>query len=211
MHRSAIAVLASGRGSNLKSILEAMKDAAYPAEVTLVLSDVADAPALGAARAAGVEAIAIDPDRKGPRLSKPAETTLLSALVQHQIRCLVLAGFMRILSRSFLRSFEGPVLNIHPSLLPSFPGLDAQGQALRHGVRVAGATVHLVDGGIDTGPIVAQAAVPVLDDDDSDSLAERILAVEHRLYPEAIRKVLTVPYVIEGRRLRFQEEEKSPS
>ncbi|NNE09396.1 MAG: phosphoribosylglycinamide formyltransferase [Gemmatimonadetes bacterium] len=206
-----MAVLASGRGSNLKSILEAMKDPAWPAEVALVLSDVQKAPALGVAREAGIEAIAIDPDRKGPRLSSNAETTILAALAERAIRCLVLAGFMRILSRSFLRSFEGPVLNIHPSLLPAFPGLDAQGQAFRHGVRVAGATVHLVDEGIDTGPIVAQSAVTVHANDDRDALANRILEAEHRLYPEAIRKVLTVPYVVEGRRLRFHEEETSRS
>ncbi len=211
MHRSAIAVLASGRGSNLKSILEAMKDPAYPAEVTLVLSDVRDAPALDAARAAGIEAIAIDSDRKGPRFARSAEATILSALAEREIRCLVLAGFMRILSRSFLRSFDGPVLNIHPSLLPAFPGLDAQGQALRHGVRIAGATVHLVDEGIDTGPIVGQSAVPVHANDTREALADRILETEHRLFPESIRKVLTVPYVIEGRRLRFHEEETSRS
>jgi len=183
-----IAVLASGRGSNLQSIIEATAAAGYPARIAVVLSDVENAHALERARAAGIEAVHVGPGEIRARISPEAEESMLAELSSRGVRLIALAGFMRILSANFLASFPGPVLNIHPSLLPSFPGLDAQGQAFRHGVKVTGCTVHLVDEGIDTGPIVMQAAVPVKSGDTLEALSARILEQEHRIYPEAIRR-----------------------
>jgi len=188
--RVPIGLLASGRGSNLQAILGASEDPDFPAEVVVVISDLENAYALERARLAGVDSLHVPPGPGRSRLAKEAEETILGELAHRHVQLVALAGFMRILSEGFLASFPGAVLNIHPSLLPSFPGLDAQRQALRHGARISGCTVHFVDKGIDTGPIIAQAAVPVEPDDTVDSLAGRILVEEHRIYPEAIRSVL---------------------
>ncbi len=188
--RVPIGVLASGRGSNLQAILDAARSPDYPAEVAVVLSDVEGAFALNRAREAGVPACHISPGDRPARLSSAAEEEILGEFSRRGVRLVALAGFMRIIPSSFLSTFPGPVINIHPSLLPSFPGLDAQGQAFRHGLKVSGCTVHYVDQGIDTGPIIMQAAVPLERGDTAESLAANILKEEHRLYPDAIRLVI---------------------
>jgi len=193
-----VGVLASGRGSNLEAILAAADTSDFPAEVVLVVSDREQAVALGRARRRQVPAVFLDPKAHGDRDAYDA--SLLALLRENRIELVCLAGFMRILSPALVRGFQGRILNVHPSLLPAFPGLAAQRQALEYGVKVAGATVHFVDEGIDTGPIVLQASVPVLADDTEVSLSTRILAEEHRLYPEAIRLFATGRLRIAGRR-----------
>lgn len=188
--RVPIAVLASGRGSNFEAILRASLNPDFPAQIAVAISDVEDAYALECAERAGVDSLYVPPGPSRARLSARAEELILGELSRRRVQLVALAGFMRIISERFLASFPGSVLNIHPSLLPSFPGLEAQSQALRHGVKISGCTVHFVDKGIDTGPIIAQAVVPVERDDTVDSLAGRILEEEHRIYPEAIRSVL---------------------
>ena len=180
-----VGVLASGRGSNLQALLDAGSRADYPARVVVVVSDREDARALARARAAGVSSLFVNPKDHGDR---PAyDAVLTKTLEHHEVGLVCLAGFLRILSPVFVRAWQGRLMNIHPSLLPAFPGLHAQRQALDHGVRIAGATVHFVDEGVDTGPIVLQAAVPVEATDTEETLAARILIEEHRIYPEAVR------------------------
>jgi len=180
-----VGVLASGRGSNLQALLDAGSRADYPARVVVVVSDREDARALVRARAAGVSSLFVNPKDHGDRAAYDA--VLTKTLEHHEVGLVCLAGFMRILSPAFVRAWQGRLMNIHPSLLPAFPGLHAQRQALDHGVRIAGATVHFVDEGVDTGPIVLQAAVPVEATDTEETLAARILIEEHRIYPEAVR------------------------
>ncbi|OLC61239.1 MAG: phosphoribosylglycinamide formyltransferase [Candidatus Rokubacteria bacterium 13_1_40CM_4_67_11] len=180
-----VGVLASGRGSNLQALLDAGSRADYPARVVVVVSDREDARALARARAAGVSSLFVNPKDHGDRTAYDA--VLTKTLEHHEVGLVCLAGFMRILSPAFVRAWQGRLMNIHPSLLPAFPGLHAQRQALDHGVRIAGATVHFVDEGVDTGPIVLQAAVPVEATDTEETLAARILIEEHRIYPEAVR------------------------
>jgi len=180
-----VGVLASGRGSNLQALLDAGSRADYPARVVVVVSDREDARALARARAAGVSSLFVNPKDHGDRAAYDA--VLTKTLEHHEVGLVCLAGFMRILSSVFVRAWQGRLMNIHPSLLPAFPGLHAQRQALDHGVRIAGATVHFVDEGVDTGPIVLQAAVPVEATDTEETLAARILIEEHRIYPEAVR------------------------
>ena len=193
-----LGVLISGRGSNLQALMRAIADGALPARIGLVIANRADAGGLEPARAAGLATEVVDhrafPDRAA------FEEALVSRLAAAGVGLVCLAGFMRILSAHFLERFAGPVLNVHPSLLPAFPGVDAQTQAWRHGVKVAGATVHLVTPELDAGPIIVQEAVPVLDDDTPASLSARILEVEHRLYPEAVRRVLAGGWRLQGRR-----------
>lgn len=202
-----VAVLASGRGTNLQALLDAQaRGALAPAEIVLVVSNVAAAPALERARGAGVAAEFFDP--RG--LTRDAyDARLLEALRARHIALLALAGYMRRLSEAFVHAFPGPILNVHPSLLPAFPGLHAQRQAFEHGVKVSGASVHLVDAGLDTGPLVAQEAVPVRDDDTLETLSARILEAEHRIYPRALRLVAAGRYRLDGRRVlaRAVEEE----
>ena len=180
-----VGLLASGRGSNLKALLDAGSRPDYPARVVVVVSDREDARALARARAAGVSSLFVNPKDHGDRAAYDA--VLTKTLEHHEVGLVCLAGFMRILSPVFVRAWQGRLMNIHPSLLPAFPGLHAQRQALDHGVRIAGATVHFVDEGVDTGPIVLQAAVPVEATDTEETLAARILIEEHRIYPEAVR------------------------
>jgi phosphoribosylglycinamide formyltransferase-1 len=194
-----VAVLASGRGSNLQAILEATGRPGFPARVVLVVSDREGAVALERAAAAGVRGVFLNPKDFADRTAFDA--ALAAMLDDAGVRLVCLAGFMRILGAAFVRSWQGRMLNIHPSLLPAFPGLAAQRQALAYGVKVAGATVHFVDEGVDTGPIVLQASVPVRDADTEESLSERILAEEHRLYPEAIRLYAEGRLRIAGRRV----------
>jgi len=194
-----IGVLVSGRGSNLAAILEACTRPGFPAHVVVVISDRERALALERARAAGVEALWINPKDFADR--EAFDAVLVRELTARGVGLVCNAGFMRILSPVYVRAFAGRALNIHPSLLPSFPGLHAQRQALDHGAKVAGATVHFVDEGMDSGPIVLQAAVPVEPGDTEETLAARILVQEHRIYPEAIRLFAEGRLRIEGRRV----------
>jgi phosphoribosylglycinamide formyltransferase-1 len=181
----ALGVLASGRGSNLQAILDAIEAGRCPARVAVVVSDRAGARALERARAAGVKAVHLDPPAHADRAA--FDRAMLAVLTEHAVELVCLAGYMRLLTPAFIEAFRGRILNVHPALLPAFPGLHAQRAALAYGVKLAGATVHFVDEGVDTGPIVLQAAVPVLEGDTEEMLAARILVAEHRLYPEAIR------------------------
>lgn len=199
--RPRIGVLISGRGSNLQAIIEAIARGRLRADLRLVISNRADAAGLARAAAAGVETMVVP---HGSFPSREAfDRALVDALASRGVTLVCLAGFMRLLGPAFCAAFPHAVLNIHPSLLPSFPGVDAQAQAIRHGVRVSGATVHFVSPQLDAGPIVMQAAVPVEDADTAETLAARILEVEHAIYPEAIDRVLHQSWRIEGRRVRF--------
>jgi phosphoribosylglycinamide formyltransferase 1 len=197
--RLRVGVLASGRGSNLQALLDASAQPDYPAEVVVVISDRERAAALDRARAAGVEALFVNPKDFGDRES--FDLALVRELTARRVGLVCHAGFMRILSAPYVRAFAGRAMNIHPSLLPAFPGLHAQRQALEHGAKVAGATVHFVDEGVDTGPIVLQASVPVHPDDTEESLSARILVEEHRLYPEAVRLFAEGRLEVVGRRV----------
>lgn len=200
MQRS-IGVLISGRGSNLQAIIDAIGDGRLDARIAVVISNRADAYGLERARAAGIETLVRD--HKGWPSRDAYEAVLVEDLRARGVRVVCLAGFMRLLGATFVNAFPHRILNIHPALLPSFPGLHAQRQALEHGVRFSGATVHLVDTNLDAGPIVLQAVVPVFMDDTEDTLSARILAEEHRIYPEAIGRILDGGWRIEGRRLIF--------
>jgi phosphoribosylglycinamide formyltransferase-1 len=188
MTKKRVAVLISGRGSNMGSLIEAAKAPDYPAEIALVVSNRADAAGLELARKAGVPTAVVD-HRPYGRDRAAFERVLQQTLDEHRIELICLGGFMRLFTADFVLHWQGRMLNIHPSLLPSFPGLDPHGQALRAGVRVSGATVHFVIPETDAGPIIAQAAVPVRDGDIVDTLAARVLAVEHRIYPLALKLV----------------------
>ncbi|WP_031337319.1 phosphoribosylglycinamide formyltransferase [Rhodopseudomonas sp. B29] len=181
-----VAILISGRGSNMAALIEAAAEDGYPADIALVISNVASAGGLAIAQRSGVETLVIESkpfgkDRAG------FEAVLQAALDQHRIDLICLGGFMRLFTAEFVQHWHGRMLNIHPSLLPSFPGLDPHGQALRAGVKISGATVHFVIPETDAGPIVMQGAVAVHDDDTPDTLAARVLAVEHRIYPQALK------------------------
>jgi phosphoribosylglycinamide formyltransferase 1 len=188
MARKRVAVLISGRGSNMVSLIEAAKAKDYPAEIALVVSNRADAAGLELARTANVPTLVID-HRPYGKDRAAFERVLQHALDEHRIELICLGGFMRLSTADFVLHWQGRMLNIHPSLLPSFPGLDPHGQALRAGVKISGATVHFVIPETDAGPIIAQAEVPVLATDTPETLAARVLAVEHRIYPEALRRV----------------------
>lgn len=193
-----LGILISGRGSNFEAIADNIAAGAIPAEIAVVISNRPDAPGLESARRRGLNAVSL-PSRGLDR--DVYDRMLAEELEKNAVDLVCLAGFMRLLSAGFIRRFPDRILNIHPSLLPAFPGLDAQHQALEHGVKVAGCTVHFVDEHLDAGPIVLQATVPVFDGDTVDSLSARILVEEHRLYSEAIRIVLEGRYSIEGRRV----------
>lgn len=201
-----LGVLLSGRGSNFLAIHAAVERDEVPARIALVVSNVVDAPGLAKARELGLPAEAIPHGGEPGR--RAHEEKVLAALRQAGVEWVCLAGYMRLLSPHFLAALPRRILNIHPSLLPAFPGLDAQAQALAHGVKVSGCTVHLVDEGLDSGPIVVQRAVPVLDGDTAGTLAARILEAEHQAYPEALRRLLTEPWRVEGRRLLFEAEDR---
>jgi phosphoribosylglycinamide formyltransferase 1 len=192
-----VAILISGRGSNMAALIDAAKPADFPAEIVVVISNKIDAGGLSRARASGIPTLTIESkpfgkDRAG------FEAVLQSALDQHNIDLICLGGFMRLLTAEFVQRWYGRMLNIHPSLLPSFPGLDPQDQALRAGVKISGATVHFVIPETDAGPILMQGAVAVADGDTPDSLAARILEIEHRIYPEALRLLASGRIRLEG-------------
>jgi phosphoribosylglycinamide formyltransferase-1 len=192
-----VAILISGRGSNMAALIAAAKAVDFPAEIVVVISNRADAGGLATARENGVAAVAIESkpfgkDRAG------FEVALQAVLDQHKVELICLGGFMRLFTAEFVQRWYGRMLNIHPSLLPSFPGLEPQAQALRAGVKVSGATVHFVIPETDAGPIVMQGVVPVADDDTPETLAARILTVEHRIYPEALKRLAGGAIRLEG-------------
>jgi len=193
-----IGILLSGRGSNFEAIAKSAAAGRIEANIAVVISNRADAGGLQTAREWGLHAVCL-PSKGLDRAVY--DRSVVEELKRHEVDLVCLAGFLRLLSGEFIRAFPGQILNIHPSLLPAFPGLDAQHQALTHGVKVSGCTVHFVDEQLDAGPIVLQATVPVLDDDTAESLSARILVEEHRIYSEAIQLVLSGQYRIEGRRV----------
>lgn len=193
-----LGVLISGRGSNLQALIDSTVAGRLQATIGVVVSNRPDAQGLVRASAAGIETVVLS--HKGYATRAAFDQALVDVLRARGVELVCLAGFMRLLGPVFIDAFPNAVLNIHPSLLPAFPGLDAQRQALEHGAKVSGATVHLVNAELDAGPIVLQAAVPVLDEDSVESLSARILAAEHRLYPEAVRLVLGGGWRIDGRR-----------
>ncbi len=197
--RMKLGVLVSGSGSNLQALLDACARPGFPAEVAVVVSNVPTAFALERAKKAGVPTVVLEHKAFGSRAD--FEKALVAALESAGVEWVCLAGFMRLLGADFLGRFAGKVLNIHPSLLPAFTGLHAQRQALERGVKVAGCTVHFVDPGMDTGPIIAQAVVPVLPGDDEAALTARILKEEHRLYPLVVKLVATGAVRLEGGRV----------
>jgi len=194
-----LGVLISGRGSNLKAIIDAIRDGRLNAEVSVVISNREDVEGLAHARRAGIETLCLN--HRGWENRDAYDAALAHELHARRVRLVCLAGFMRLVGRPLIDAFPNAILNIHPSLLPAFPGLDAQRQALEHGVKVSGVTVHLVTPELDAGPIIVQRAVPVLDDDTEDTLAVRILEQEHRVYPEAIGLVLDGEWRVAGRRV----------
>ncbi|MBO0858490.1 MAG: phosphoribosylglycinamide formyltransferase [Chloracidobacterium sp.] len=194
-----IGILISGRGSNMLELILAVADGSIPgAKVAIVISNMTDAAGLEKAREHGIEAVAID--HRG-KTREEHERAMAAELRAREVDLVCLAGYMRLLSPWFTREFEGRVLNIHPSLLPAFPGLNAQRQAIEYGVKFSGCTVHLVDEELDHGPIIRQAAVPVLAGDTEETLSARILAEEHRVYAEAVALILSGRFRIEGRRI----------
>ncbi len=200
-----IAVFASGRGSNFQSIIDSVKAGDIPAEIKILLSDNQTAGALKRAEREDIENIFINPDHFETK--KDYEEELLNILEGVNTDLVVLAGYMRILSPLFVKHFKNRIVNIHPSLLPAFRGLDAQKQALDYGVKYSGCTVHFVDQGMDTGPIIMQAVVPVKEDDSADDLAARILKEEHKIYPESIKLIAEDKIIIEGRKVKILKEE----
>jgi phosphoribosylglycinamide formyltransferase-1 len=196
-----LAVLLSGRGSNFLALQAAIESGKLAARIVLVLSDHAGAPGLEAARERGLTALAVP--RRGEPSRQAHEDKVLAALAAASPDWICLAGYMRLLSARFVAGYRQRIVNIHPSLLPAFPGLEAQRQALDYGARVAGCTVHLVDEGLDSGPIIEQRCVPVLDGDTVERLAARILEQEHQAYPEALRRLLSEPWTVSGRRVLF--------
>ena len=188
MAKKRVAVLISGRGSNMVALIEAAKGPSYPAEIALVLSNRPEAAGLARAQAMGIPTAVVDHRPHGEDRAA-FESALQGVLDQYRTEVVCLGGFMRLFTPDFVLRWQGRMLNIHPSLLPAFPGLDPHGQALRAGVKISGATVHFVIPETDAGPIIAQAAVPVRDDDDVDTLAARVLAAEHRLYAQAVALV----------------------
>ena len=200
-----LGVLGSGKGSNFAAIANACASGKISAEVAVVLSDVADAGILARAREREIPAQFIPPGKFRTKLDEEAELVFVKTLRDAKVDLIVLAGFMRVLKGEFLRAFEGRIVNVHPSLLPSFPGLEAWKQALDHGVKVTGCTVHFVDAGVDAGPIIGQQTVPVLDNDTAESLHARIHAAEHELYPKCVAAIARGEIAVQGRRVIWKK------
>jgi phosphoribosylglycinamide formyltransferase-1 len=198
-------VLGSGKGSNFAAIVAAIAAGKVPAQVALVLSDVENAGILEHARTSKIPARYIPPGKFRTKLDEDAERAYVTELREAKVDLIVLAGFMRVLKGEFLRAFEGRIVNIHPSLLPSFPGLEAWKQALDHGVKATGCTVHFVDAGVDCGPIIGQQTVPVLDNDTAESLHQRIHAAEHELYPRCVAAIARGQISVQGRRVIWRK------
>ena len=205
-----LGVLGSGKGSNLVALAEACSSGQIPAEVAVVLSDVLDAGILERARERKLKAEFIAPGKFRTKLDEEAEQRFVNRLKEARVDLILLAGFMRILKGEFLRAFANRVVNIHPSLLPAFPGLEAWKQALEYGVKVTGCTVHLVDQGIDSGPILAQETVPVLPEDTAEALHERIQQAERRLYPQVVGALAEGRIAIKGRQTVWSPMSQDP-
>ncbi len=201
MEKKNLGALVSGRGSNLQSIMDACAAGKIPARVAVVISDYSEAYALERARQSGITAVAVNPSDYPDKAAY--EQYIVQVLQEHGVHLVCLAGYMRLVGATLLDAFTGRIMNIHPALLPAFPGLHGQEQAWRYGVKYSGCTVHFVDGGMDTGPIILQAVVPVYDDDTADTLADRILEQEHRIYPEAVRLYCEDKLIVEGRKVRI--------
>jgi len=199
-----LAVLASGRGSNLQAIFDAIDEGRLSAQVVAVISDREKAPALARARDRHIPAVHINP--KDFPNKEAYEQAVADRCLEEKADLIVLAGYMRILGGEFIRRFPNQIVNIHPALLPSFPGLHAQRQALEYGVRFSGCTVHFVDEGVDSGPIICQAVVPVLPEDTEDTLSERILTQEHRIYPAALQLIAEGRLEVAGRRVTIKDK-----
>ena len=208
MTETVIGILASGRGSNAQAIVDAVRAGRIRGKAAVLISDNPQASVLKRAKEWGIEVCCLD--RKSYASHADFEAALAAELDRHGVRLLLLAGFMRLLSPAFIHLYKGRIMNIHPSLLPSFPGLHAQEQAVNYGARVSGCTVHFVDDGMDTGPIILQEAVPVYEDDSADNLAARILAVEHRLYPEAVRLFCEGRLQLNGRHVSILNSREAP-
>ena len=200
-----VAILISGRGSNMSALIDAAKAADFPAEIVAVISNRADALGLAKAEASGIPTTVIESKPFGKDRAA-FEKVLGETLGRHRVELICLGGFMRLFTAEFVQRWYGRMLNIHPSLLPSFPGLDPHGQALKAGAKISGATVHFVIPQTDAGPIVMQGAVPVRNDDTAEALSERILAVEHRIYPEALRLLASGRLRLEGDLCRIEDE-----
>jgi len=200
-----IGVLGSGKGSNFMAIADACAAGKILAEIALVLSDVETAGILGHTRERNLPARFIAPGKFRTKLDEESENSYIHALREANVDLIVLAGFMRVLKGDFLRAFEGRIVNVHPSLLPSFPGLEAWKQALEAGVKVTGCTVHFVDAGVDSGPIIGQQTVPVLDDDTAEGLHQRIHVAEHELYPKCVGALARGDITVKGRRVLWQK------
>jgi phosphoribosylglycinamide formyltransferase-1 len=196
-----LGVLGSGKGSNFVAIADACAAGVVPATVAIVLSDVEDAGILGHARQRNLPAAFISPGKFRTKLDDDAERAFVRALTEARVDLVVLAGFMRVLKGEFLKAFEGRIVNIHPSLLPSFPGLESWKQALDYGVKVTGCTVHFVDAGVDSGPIIGQQSVPILDDDTPATLHQRVHQAEHELYPACVAAIARGGIQVQGRRV----------
>ena len=201
-----LGVLGSGKGSNFVAIADAVAEGKIPASVAIVLSDVESSGILERARERQIPARFIPPGKFRTKLEEEAERAFVEALRAARVDLIVLAGFMRVLKGDFLRAFEGRIVNIHPSLLPSFPGLEAWKQALDHGVKFTGCTVHFVDAGVDSGAIIGQQTVPVLDNDTPETLHQRIHAAEHELYPKCVAVIARKEISVVGRRVIWKKE-----
>jgi phosphoribosylglycinamide formyltransferase-1 len=204
-HKLRLGVLGSGSGTNCQALLDACAQPGFPAEIAVIVSDVENAKILDRARQHSIEALYLAPGKFRTKLEPEVEQRYVAALRERNVELVCLAGFMRVLKDDFLKAFPGRVINIHPALLPAFPGLQSWKQALDYGAKVAGCTVHFVDAGVDSGPIIVQAAVPVLDSDTAQTLHARIQVEEHRIYPEAVRLIAEGCLHIEGRRVLRRE------
>ncbi len=204
-HPFRLGVLGSGKGSNFGAIADAIAAGKIPAEIAVVLSDAEDAGILARARERKIPAQFIAPGKFRTKLDEEAESEFVKMLRAANVDLIVLAGFMRVLKGEFLRAFEGRIVNVHPSLLPSFPGLAAWKQALDHGVKVTGCTVHFVDAGVDAGPIIGQQTVPVLDNDTAESLHARIHASEHELFPKCVAAIARGEISVVGRKVIWKK------
>ena len=200
-----IGVLGSGKGSNFVAIADAIAAGQIPAQIAIVLSDIENSGILSHARERQIPAQFIHPGPFRTKLGEEAEREFVKRLREAKVDLIILAGFMRVLKGDFLRAFENRIVNIHPSLLPSFPGLEAWKQALAHGVKVTGCTVHFVDAGVDAGPIIGQISVPVLDDDTAETLHQRIHAAEHELYPNCVAAIARGQISVAGRRVIWKK------
>ena len=205
-HKLRVGVLGSGKGSNFVAIADACAAGRVPAEVAIVLSDAQQSGILEHAKERNIPGRYIEPGKFRTKLDDQAERGFIDELQRAKVELIALAGFMRVLKGEFLRTFEGRIINIHPSLLPSFPGLEAWKQALDYGVKVTGCSVHFVDAGVDSGPIIAQQTVPVLDSDTAESLHHRIQIAEHELYPKCVAAIARGEVSVQGRRVLWKTE-----